>query len=182
MNRRSFLLSGLAGLLAMSTPKIVDKGVELIASANAQVAPIDETALAVIDAFDEDKAYSDLQNGNYDKVINDYKDSADLLIGYDLNQLKGESKRVAGVMFDNVAFAYKSNKEYGEALKHASFAVQLLPNSPSPHNIMGFSYVKLKRWEDALREYNISKDLCPTKECLESVTPIIGKIEKILNR
>lgn len=40
MERRSFVLGGLAALVALSTPKIVDRGVEMVARAEAKENPV----------------------------------------------------------------------------------------------------------------------------------------------
>ncbi len=55
MERRGFLLSGLAALVALSTPNIVDKGVEMVARAEAEEpekSPISEAEFNRLMAYD----------------------------------------------------------------------------------------------------------------------------------
>lgn len=180
---RGLLLAGLVAIVtATATPSLVENRLELVATAEAKEPKrsIDAKALELIDGFDENGTYSNLQSGNYDQVLRDYQDDADVLMKYDLDSLQGERRRIAGVIINNVATALKESNRCSEALSYFSFALLLNPDSLSNHSGMGFCYVKMKRWQEALEEYQLALEFCEDKSCRDNISSYITKIEKIL--
>ncbi len=79
MDRRGFLLSGLAALVALSTPNIVDKGVEMVARAEAK----DKIVYTSIGDYYDSGTPSDVMHGarqcSADKIM-------DQILGFEDNQ------------------------------------------------------------------------------------------------
>ncbi|MBT4540188.1 hypothetical protein HOC35_01625 [Candidatus Woesearchaeota archaeon] len=118
MNRRSFLQSLLAVPLALSTPKVVDKGLELIASADAsEKAPISETEFERLVGYDtvdqvlDEYGIGSVDDSSYQRKVYD-SDKHVMVVFYNnralgskgLSVLAGLFSQEFGSNFDNYAY------------------------------------------------------------------------------